>query len=73
YVDGHTSSSGSSEENQAISLEKAQQIAAYVIKNYDIDPKRIVPRGMGETMLAVPERTRADRQRNERVEFNFLP
>lgn len=73
YVDGHTDAEGSMQDNAERSREQAQALADYIIRTYDIDPKRIVARGMGETMLLVPTDDPDSAKQNERIEFNFLP
>jgi outer membrane protein OmpA-like peptidoglycan-associated protein len=65
---GHTDSSGPADFNLKLSLQRAQKVKEYLIIQYKIPPERIKTIGLGETQLAFPENTMANRAKNRRVE-----
>ncbi|HNV71060.1 MAG TPA: OmpA family protein [Candidatus Ozemobacteraceae bacterium] len=69
YVDGHTDSQGSNDYNQKLSQRRAKAVKDFLSGTMDITPDRLVERGFGEDkLMAVPEKTPDDQQKNRRVE-----
>jgi outer membrane protein OmpA-like peptidoglycan-associated protein len=72
-VKGFTDSRGSVGMNQKLSMERAQNVIAYLIQNcsvpvYDV----IAPGAMGETAPVAPNDTKSGRAENRRVEVRVL-
>jgi len=69
-ISGHTDAAGSEEYNSRLSLQRAQEVARYMINDCGIDASRIRIVGKGESVLKNP----ADPQsaENRRVEFQAL-
>lgn len=65
---GHTDSSGPADFNLKLSLQRAQKVKEHLVIQYKIPPERIKTIGLGETQLAFPENTMANRAKNRRVE-----
>jgi outer membrane protein OmpA-like peptidoglycan-associated protein len=55
-----------------LSLARARSVKAYLVKNYDIDPKRIKTEGIGNTEPLVKEKTRSAALVNQRVDVEML-
>lgn len=72
-IAGHTDSTGSPVRNAALSLDRAQAVAAYVVEVGEFDPKRLTVIGKADSEPAVIEATADDveeaRARNRRVEL----
>lgn len=66
-VEGHTDAVGSNKYNRSLSELRALAVKDYLVSNYDIDPKRIFPQGMGETKLYNTQNPNSGE--NRRVEF----
>ena len=67
-ISGHTDSIGDDESNQYLSEERAKACYAHLVA-YGINPTRLSHIGYGENMPLTNNKSRADRQRNRRVEF----
>lgn len=67
---GHTDAKGSEAFNQALSLERADSVRAFLVDSCGIPNDRLTVVGMGEALLLDGEDPEADAQR--RVEFRAL-
>jgi outer membrane protein OmpA-like peptidoglycan-associated protein len=68
-VAGHTDTVGTFPVNQDLSLKRAQAVVAILTGQYGIDPKRLVPAGVGFASPVATNRTEPGRARNRRVEL----
>lgn len=69
-VVGHTDSDGESASNQSLSQRRAQAVVDYLVSSAGVDPDRLVAEGRGEDeLLANPETSADDKQRNRRIEW----
>lgn len=55
-----------------LSLARARSVKAYLVKNYDIDPKRIKTEGLGNSEPLVREKTKGAYLVNQRVDVEML-
>jgi outer membrane protein OmpA-like peptidoglycan-associated protein len=70
-IEGHTDSSGSDATNLRLSQQRADAVAAELIKR-GIDPARLVPVGYGETRPIASNATARGKAENRRTEFNIV-
>ena len=70
-VSGHTDSDGGDAANLQLSERRAAAVAAW-LEGAGIEMSQIVTKGYGETQPAFPNDTRANKQRNRRIEFAVL-
>ncbi|NLC71456.1 MAG: OmpA family protein [Desulfuromonadaceae bacterium] len=66
---GHTDSIGSDAYNQKLSERRANAVRNYLIQNFNIDSKKLVAKGYGESKPIATNDTEAGRQKNRRVEI----
>ena len=72
-VRGFADSSGNATMNQELSMERAQNVIAYLIQNCNVPVRHVVaPGAMGETAPAASNETSAGRAENRRVEVKVL-
>jgi len=71
-IQGHTDSVGSDEYNQKLSEARAAAVVSYFVVNHQIDTRRLVARGYGESMPIASNSSEAGRELNRRVEFVIL-
>ncbi len=71
-IQGHTDSVGSDEYNQKLSEARAASVVSYFVTNHQIDARRLLARGYGESKPIAPNTTNAGRDLNRRVEFVIL-
>ncbi|MEZ4741998.1 MAG: OmpA family protein [Bdellovibrionota bacterium] len=71
-IAGHTDSIGSSNYNRDLSKRRANTLRNWLIKNYDIDPKKVTTIGLGESEPIDTNNTEKGRQMNRRVEFKIF-
>ncbi|TET23019.1 MAG: hypothetical protein E3J71_04005, partial [Candidatus Stahlbacteria bacterium] len=71
-IQGHTDSVGSDEYNQKLSEARAASVVNYFVMTHQIDPRRLIPRGYGETMPIASNTSEKGRELNRRVEFVIL-
>ena len=69
-VGGHTDSSGPARVNERLSQQRADAVAAYLVRQ-GIDADRVTAVGYGEREPAAPNSTRAGRAKNRRIEFKL--
>ncbi len=68
-IEGHTNTVGGFEENMKLSWDRARSVKSYLVKNFKIDPARLVVQGYGYTRTKVRPENAAE---NRRVEVVFL-
>jgi OOP family OmpA-OmpF porin len=72
-VKGFADSSGSAAMNQKLSMERAQNVIAYLLQNCNVPVRHIVaPGAMGEVAPVASNETKAGREENRRVEVKVL-
>jgi outer membrane protein OmpA-like peptidoglycan-associated protein len=67
-VYGHTSSTGSENNNIKLSVKRAETVKAYLVK-HGVDPGRIITKGLGSAEPIGDNNTKAGRALNRRVEI----
>ena len=65
---GHTDNVGSAAANQRLSLARAEAVKAYLVKNFNVDAKRLSTAGLGDTQPVASNSDETGRQLNRRVE-----
>lgn len=70
-VVGHTDNAGAEDENQALSLERAEAVVARLTE-LGVDAARLTARGEGESSPLVSNDTPAGREQNRRIEFTLV-
>jgi OmpA-OmpF porin, OOP family len=71
-IGGHTDTTGRAEKNLTLSQERADAVRAYLISK-GVPADQLSAKGYGSgKLLAVPEKTQLDRERNRRVELRVL-
>jgi len=68
---GHTDNSGSKEKNKQLSLNRAQAVVDF-LSNKGIDKKRLIAKGMGDTMPIDSNTTEQGKSNNRRTEINII-
>lgn len=71
-IEGHTDSQGNDEYNLDLSNRRAASVRAWLVEEGGVNPERLESIGYGETRPVDTNDTREGRQRNRRVEFNFV-
>jgi outer membrane protein OmpA-like peptidoglycan-associated protein len=72
-VKGYADSSGNAAMNQKLSMERAQNVIAFLLQNCNVPVRHIVaPGAMGEAEPAASNETSAGRAENRRVEVKVL-
>lgn len=77
-IEGHTDSTpirySKWKTNMKLSIARAEAVYNYLVKNCGLQPNRMYTAGFGSKQpLVWPEKTRADRARNRRVDIVILP
>ncbi len=70
-ISGHTDSQGDENTNQKLSLQRAQAVTDFLIRQ-GIPAKRLLPEGLGEAFPVAPNTTAEGRQLNRRVEIRLF-
>lgn len=68
-LSGHADSTGTEKHNDALSLERANTVKEYLVKNFNISSGRIAVTAHGEGMPITPNNTLKGRAMNRRVEI----
>ena len=66
---GHTDSDGDNSSNQILSEKRAESVKNYLISNFNIFSKNLVPEGKGESNPVEDNNTPEGKAQNRRVEF----
>ncbi|MEO0246598.1 MAG: OmpA family protein [candidate division WOR-3 bacterium] len=70
---GHASAEGPERFNQVLSVRRAEECKKHLVLRYKIDPGRIITKGFGKDVPAVPNKTEYQRSINRRAEFRLIP
>ena len=70
-VEGHTDSRGDPVENKRLSRARAEAVKAYLVGR-GIEERRLVAAGLGSEQPIETNKTRAGREKNQRIEFVVL-
>ena len=70
-IDGHTDSDGSAAYNQDLSQRRAEAVRDHLVAQ-GLEPGRFQVKGFGESSPVVPNDSRANKQKNRRVELTIL-
>lgn len=71
-IEGHTDSVGSAKANKTLSTKRAEAVKAYLVSK-GVKAEKLNAVGFGEEKLKVsPEKTKADKESNRRVEFKLI-
>jgi outer membrane protein OmpA-like peptidoglycan-associated protein/outer membrane protein TolC len=70
-ISGHTDNAGTEKFNKQLSLERAQSVRTYLVKNFGIDPKRIAIKGYGPSKPIADNKTEEGKTKNRRIETDF--
>jgi outer membrane protein OmpA-like peptidoglycan-associated protein len=70
HVQGHTDSDGDADSNLALSVARAEAVAAELVKR-GVSESRVYAEGYGETDPVVPNDSRDNKARNRRIEFEL--
>lgn len=69
FIDGHTDSIGSRPSNCDLAELRAESVARYLVREWDIHPRRFITRAFGENCPLVPNDDSVGRRVNRRVEI----
>lgn len=70
-IEGHTDSTGRADENQALSLARAEAVRTALIEK-GVAPARLIARGFGQGQPIAENTTREGRARNRRIEIKVV-
>ncbi len=71
-IEGNTDAVGSDKVNKTLSQKRAESVKAYLVKNFNIDPKRFQTIGHGAENPVAPNTTEAGRQENRRTDIKVV-
>ncbi len=71
-ISGHTDGTASVAYNQRLSERRAQSVRDYIVKNFNIDPKRLTSKGYGKSRPVATNKTAVGRAKNRRIEANLV-
>lgn len=66
---GHTDSDGSDTDNLVLSKKRAESVKSFLVKNFGINPARLITDGEGESKPVDDNNTAEGKANNRRVEF----
>ena len=72
-VEGHTDDEGEAEENERLSIARAEAVATYLGEKEGVESKRLVTHGFGAALPLEDNATDEGRARNRRVQFLVMP
>lgn len=70
-IEGHTDSDGAAMYNEKLSVQRAMSVRKYLIQRHKLDETKITADGWGERKPVAPNDTKANKQKNRRVEFRI--
>jgi|HubBroStandDraft_3_1064219.scaffolds.fasta_scaffold02704_2 hypothetical protein len=68
-IEGHTDGIGSHRFNDRLSQRRAETVVSYLVRQFGVEPQRLVPVGRGKRAPLVGNDSEEGRQRNRRVEI----
>ncbi|MCW8848728.1 MAG: OmpA family protein [Melioribacteraceae bacterium] len=68
-IEGHTDSYGSDEKNMELSQERASAVKQYILANMNLDQKKVMSFGYGETKPIANNETKEGRAKNRRIDL----
>jgi NitT/TauT family transport system substrate-binding protein len=71
-VEGNTDSRGNEQANKTLSARRADSVKEYLVKNFNLDPKRFVTVGQGSTKPLAPNETEDGRALNRRTDIKVV-
>ncbi len=71
-VEGNTDSRGNEASNKTLSGRRADSVKAYLVKNFNLDPKRFVTVGQGSAKPVAPNETEDGRALNRRTDIKVV-
>ncbi|OWY24795.1 hypothetical protein C7N43_15035 [Sphingobacteriales bacterium UPWRP_1] len=71
-IEGNTDNVGNRDQNVALSKKRAQAVADYLVKEYNMDPNRFVVIGNGPDKPVADNSTPEGKAKNRRTDFNLL-
>lgn len=71
-VEGNTDSRGNEPTNKSLSQKRADAVRAYLVKNFNVDPKRFVTIGKGSSNPIAPNETEDGRALNRRTDIKVV-
>jgi outer membrane protein OmpA-like peptidoglycan-associated protein len=71
-VEGNTDSRGNEGANKTLSAKRADSVKAYLVKNFNLDPKRFVTVGQGSSKPVAPNETEDGRALNRRTDIKVV-
>lgn len=71
-IEGYTDSVGNKESNIKLSQRRADSVRNYLIKNFGIAPERLGAKGFGPDKPIADNKTSVGKQKNRRIETNFI-
>lgn len=66
---GHTDSDGNDADNLILSQKRAEAVKSFLVKNFGIDPSKLLTDGLGESSPVDKNNTAEGKANNRRVEF----
>ncbi|MGX4744094.1 OmpA family protein [Providencia rettgeri] len=72
-VSGYTDNTGNPEQNQKLSLKRAESVRDWIIQTSDISPTCFAVQGYGQNNPVADNNTTDGRARNRRVEIRLIP
>jgi outer membrane protein OmpA-like peptidoglycan-associated protein len=70
YIDGHTDTTGTAEQNMTVSRKRAYEVGGALVRD-GVPLARLQARGYGETMLKVKTADKVSEPRNRRIEIHI--
>ena len=71
-VEGNTDSRGNEAANKTLSQRRSDSVKAYLVKNFNLDPKRFVTIGQGSAKPMAPNETEDGRALNRRTDIKVV-
>lgn len=68
-IEGHTDSYGSDQKNMELSQERASAVKQYILANMNLDQKKVMSFGYGETKPIANNETKEGRAKNRRIDL----
>lgn len=72
-IEGHTDSTGNAKKNETLSLQRAENVKAYLVANAALPEDKISVEGMGAAKPVAPNNTEEGRASNRRIDVIISP